>query len=401
MNKKRLAYYVENYYYVGLERFVKDLLLSTDFKEYEVIIYSNAYNCRFIKELEKAPFASKIEIRPLNILCFGQIDHIWPDRNGLLSRILFSMIIAATKYTLFISNFFHLLFILPKFDVFHAINGGYPAADSCRAAVIVSKIKGTRTVIMSVLSTALPIRSVYYIFEPAIDYFIRRSVDCFHVNSMAAKKVLVQKRKFDPNRIVCVYTGINFTQTGPKTDFEKKTVVTIGTLGALLAGKGHVYMLEAAKILNDRYRGKVPLKYLIIGDGPERGNLVKIADNMGIGNLFNFIGYYNGEISDILKSLDIFIFPSLQESFPYAILEAMRAGLPIIASDIAGIPEQIIDQESGLLVPPMNSEIIASKITSLLDNPALMAKFGGNAFLRVKELFNIDITMNKIHELYA
>jgi glycosyltransferase involved in cell wall biosynthesis len=255
-------------------------------------------------------------------------------------------------------------------------------------------------IILSVLSTAYPRPKFFPFFEMSVDSLIKMSVTRFHANSMAAKRALTSERGFKPEKIVCIYTAIDTSLIEAKTKFGADDCINIGMLSAVLPSKGHSYLLEAAKIVRDRC-GKKKVKYLIAGDGPYRKELEGLARSSGVAELFEFCGYRPGPASRILSGMDIFVFPSLQESFPYAVLEAMASGLPIIASNVGGIPEQIEDRETGLLVPPSDSRAIAESIISLLDNPGLMLKYGHSARNRVKEFFDIEVFRKKMKELYS
>lgn len=392
---QRLAYYIENYEYGGLERFVKDVLLNIDMEDHEIILYCNSYNYRFLNELKNLNLGTNIKIKPLNIICYLQIHHfLFGIKSNLPSKMM-----SFIRYIFFIYNFIFLLFTLDKCNIFHVINGGYPGADSCRAAVIAAKFKNTDKIIMSILSTATP-RNIFFFFnELFIDYLVEKSVTCFHVNSFAAKEALHKNRNFCNQKIVNVYTGIKFSEKEIKNKNIFDDQIVIGTLGVLLPSKGHIYLLDAARIMNERYPNK-SFRYLIIGNGPMRIPLEKSAKKLGIHDLFVFLDYNGTEVSQKLSKIDIFVFPSLHESFPYAILEAMESGLPIIASDIGGIPEQLLDHECGLLVPTSNSEAIASAITFLINNPAQAIRLGKNARLRVQKIFNIDAMLRGLKTIY-
>ncbi len=400
MAKKRLAYYIENYDYGGLEKFVMDLLAGPVIDDYEVTFYCNSANIRFIGELKKSHISEKVALKTLNMpdfisRCYGIIN----SRGGLTGKF-FAGVIILSKYPLFIYNLLYLILKFERFDVFHAINGGYPAADSCRAAVIAARIKRSDVIIMSVLSIAYPREKFYAVSERFLDRLVERSVTYLHVNSKAAGDSLVSRRGFGADKVVNIYTGIAFSDDVIQKRYGDKWPMTIGVVSSLTPYKGHKYLIEAAGIIRKKYGKEREFKYLVIGDGDCREQLEEFAKESEVSDLFDFYGYYSGPLDRILNEFDIFVFPSLQESFPYAIIEAMRMGLPIVATAIAGVNEQIVDHQSGLLVPPGDSQAMADGIVYAAENPDIREKFGRNAYKRVRELFGVNNTMDGIKNLY-
>lgn len=135
-------------------------------------------------------------------------------------------------------------------------------------------------------------------------------------------------------------------------------VLIIGTVGRLVFQKGHQYLLEAISKLKVR----IPhLKLLIVGDGRLREELKDYAKTLNISQDVIFLGNRR-DIPEILSAIDIFVFPSIWEGFGMALIEAMAAGKPIIATDIPPIREIVNSEKVGLLVPPRNSNAIADSI---------------------------------------
>ncbi len=400
MAKKRLAYYIENYDYGGLEKFVMDLLAGSVTDDYEVTFYCNSANIRFIDELKKSRISEKVILRTLDIPDFISRCYRMVNSHKGFARKLFFGVIVLSKYPLFIYDLLYLCLKLERFDVFHAINGGYPAADSCRAAVMAARIKRSDVIIMSVLSTAYAREKVYAVFERIVDRIVERSVTYIHVNSKAAGTNLVSKRGFRADKVINIYTGIAISDNVIQKRPGGIGPITVGVVSSLTAYKGHKYLIEAAGIIRKKYGKSREFKYLIIGDGSCRKQLEEFAKEFGVFDIFNFYGYYPGPLEVILNEFDIFVFPSLQESFPYAIMEAMRMSLPIVATCIAGIPEQIVDRQSGLLVPPGDSRALADSIVYAAENPEIRGKLGRNAYERVRKLFDVKNTIDEIRNLY-
>jgi glycosyltransferase involved in cell wall biosynthesis len=138
---------------------------------------------------------------------------------------------------------------------------------------------------------------------------------------------------------------------------------TLITVGALIERKGHRYLFEALAAL--RGSGITPA-LRIIGDGPRRQDLEKLAERLGIRDQVRFSGYMSkSDIAKALREAHIFVFPSLAENLPCALLEAMASGLPAVATRVGGIPE-IIDDRGGLVVEPGSATALAAALDELL-----------------------------------
>ena len=103
---------------------------------------------------------------------------------------------------------------------------------------------------------------------------------------------------------------------------------------------------------------------------------------------------------EILATFDVFVFPSLEEALGTAVLEAMAAGKAVVASRVGGIPEAVVDQETGLLVPPADSGALAEAVRKLLQDPDLRRQMGERGRLRIEEQFSINRMLDKTADLY-
>ncbi|MBS1902711.1 MAG: N-acetyl-alpha-D-glucosaminyl L-malate synthase BshA [Bacteroidetes bacterium] len=130
--------------------------------------------------------------------------------------------------------------------------------------------------------------------------------------------------------------------------------------------------IKAFKLVLDR---GVKAKFLLVGDGPDRAECESLARQLGIWNHTRFLGK-QAELASILSASDIFLIPSGNESFGLAALEAMACGLPVISSDIGGLPEVNVDGKTGYIVPMGNVEALADRTYSLLTNEPLRQQMG-------------------------
>ncbi len=150
--------------------------------------------------------------------------------------------------------------------------------------------------------------------------------------------------------------------------------IMVGTIANFYKTKGLTYLIQAAKELLTRY-STPEISFVIIGDGPERKNLETQIKDLGLENKIFLTGRIPNA-SNYLPAFDIFVLPSLKEGFPWAVLEAMSAKLPVIATQVGANPEIIENQKNGILVKPADPLAMASAIKHLIDNDAIRREMG-------------------------
>lgn len=160
--------------------------------------------------------------------------------------------------------------------------------------------------------------------------------------------------------------------------------------------KGHRYLLLAAKrvILQ-----KPESQFLIVGDGTMRNNLEDLSQQLGIKSNVYFVGWQQNTF-DILRSIDICVVPSLWDPLPRIILEAMVAEKPVVATNIDGIPEAVVDGETGILVPPADELKLAEAILNLLNNPEKGKQMGLAGRNRAIAEFSSERHANEVLKVY-
>jgi glycosyltransferase involved in cell wall biosynthesis len=137
-----------------------------------------------------------------------------------------------------------------------------------------------------------------------------------------------------------------------------------------------------------------------IGSGPSFKACQALAQSLGITDRVSFLGDRR-DVPELLCRYQIFILSTHYEGLPISILEAMRAGLPVIATEVNGIPEEVIDGKTGLLVPPKDATALAAAIDTLMRSPALRQEMGQAARGRFEQEFSLEQMVNKMRRLYA
>lgn len=164
------------------------------------------------------------------------------------------------------------------------------------------------------------------------------------------------------------------------------------TVARLDNQKGHEYLIEAADALPE-------VRVLIAGDGPERARLEELARRSPASSRIEFLGARR-DIPELLAGCDVFVLPSLFEGLPLAVLEAMAAGRPVVASDIGGIDEIVIPEMTGLLVPPRDAGALAAAVRRLLDDPGLGHRLGEQAHELVRSRYQQSRMARDVLDLY-
>ena len=184
-----------------------------------------------------------------------------------------------------------------------------------------------------------------------------------------------EARKVLDSRSICHW------QIGTRGNDNKRGLCWIGTIANLYSTKGIIYLIRAAKIITN----KMPdLKFVVIGEGGLRPVLEQEIKKLNLENNFFLIGS-QPNASQFLKAFDIFCLPSIKEGFPYALLEAMAAGLPIITTPVGGVLEIVTNEINGFIVPKEKPREIARALEKILNSQELQKKFRQNNLEKIKQ----------------
>jgi len=235
--------------------------------------------------------------------------------------------------------------------------------------------------------------------------------DIIIVNSEFDRQLAIKNKITKPNKITTIYNGISLNEIKFfLTEEAKKFInskilyskfyilnsILIGTIANLYKNKGLEFLVKTMSVIKGQMSN---VTLMIIGDGPERKNLEKLIKKYKLKNNVFLLGAIP-DAYKYLKALDLFVLPSIKEGQPWVILEAMAAEVPIVATNIAGIPEMIENGKSGLLVEPADPAALANAIEKMLAHPSLAQECIKNASIVVKEKFNITEMMEKNEKLF-
>jgi len=174
----------------------------------------------------------------------------------------------------------------------------------------------------------------------------------------------------------------------------RKTI--IGSVGRLTRQKGYRYLLDALPTV---LAAEPDTSVIIVGDGELREDLQNRAAQLGLAEHVYFLGPRQ-DVESLLKTMDLFVLPSLWEGLPTVIMEAMASEVPVIATDISGTRELIEPGKTGWLAEPGNSSDLASTILEALDAPSKRQQFVDNALEDIIPLYSMESIAEKYTELY-
>jgi len=203
--------------------------------------------------------------------------------------------------------------------------------------------------------------------------------------------ILAQKLDFLPRELAREELNKKFAQ-------DKLTAKTkvVGLIANFYGQKGIADLIQAAT----EFKNRADIKVVIIGDGMNRAKFEKMISHLNLEDQVFLTGTLENAYR-VLKAFDIFAFPSHKEGFPWAVLEAMAAKLPIIATPVGAIPEMITDQENGLIVPVNRPRILGRKILSLIESDRDRLELGIQAHQTVLFKFSQETMLKKIEGFLA
>jgi glycosyltransferase involved in cell wall biosynthesis len=249
------------------------------------------------------------------------------------------------------------------------------------------------------------VRSAAYRF---FDRLARPRVDRFVVVSQALKRRLVERWRLPEERVTLIHNGVETDRLVPSTSGDDARRIReelglgeharlVGAVGRLVWQKGFEHLLAALPGVAAR----VPeVGLAIVGEGPLRAELEARARSLGVAERVRFLGF-RSDVPSVLRACDVLAVPSLQEGFPMVTLEAMALGVPIVATEIEGIAEQLDHDRQALLVPPAQPRALTTAVLALLQDQALARRLAEAGRHRVVEAYNVGQAVAATRRLYA
>ena len=234
--------------------------------------------------------------------------------------------------------------------------------------------------------------------------FLSRITEAVVSDSDKVTDFLVKKLGIRENRITTIVNGIDLDEFKKVIDIKAKKAelgipedsLVIGNVARLEPVKDHLYLLDA-------FNRVVPFMsnaiLVVVGGGSQSEILKAKAIELGIADKVFFLGVRD-DIAAILRILDVFALTSINEGISLSILEAMASGLPVLATNVGGNPDVVVDGETGFLLPLKNPDKVAEIMKNLLSNKELSMRMGEAGLMRVVQLFSLDRMVQNYENVY-
>jgi glycosyltransferase involved in cell wall biosynthesis len=240
--------------------------------------------------------------------------------------------------------------------------------------------------------------------------YLYRNVDFVIAISRVIEKNLLETHPLRPEQVGIIHHGIDMDRFKPEGDKRHRVrtelgigedELVVGIVGRLQESKGHLQFLEVAKrVLPDFPR----TRFVIVGEATrgedeEANAILEKIEGAGLGDRMILTGYRD-DVPDVLGAMDVFLFPTHSEAFGLVIVEAMAMGVPVVSADCDGVPDIVVEGETGLLADPRDVTALTDAIGSLLEDDELRKSFGQSGMRRARELFSEDRMCGEMEDLY-
>jgi glycosyltransferase involved in cell wall biosynthesis/ubiquinone/menaquinone biosynthesis C-methylase UbiE len=237
-----------------------------------------------------------------------------------------------------------------------------------------------------------------------VDRILNKFTDAIIVPSQAVRQSIVEVEKIGETKIHVVYNCVEPSALHPASnDLNKKLELglrpedrVLPYIANLGSHKGHKYFLPAIK---EVVRRLPEVKFLFVGEGPLRKEIEKDIERLGLKKNVYLFGFRR-DVDELLSIAEFYVHPTLTEALGVALLEAMTMGKAVVASKVDGIPEVVIEGETGLLVPPRDPEALSNAIVELLERPSRAKEMGQKGRERALNLFGAKRAARELEEIY-
>jgi len=235
----------------------------------------------------------------------------------------------------------------------------------------------------------------------ALERIANRMTDLVVANSDAVRRDILEHERLPAGKVIVIHNGVQIDRS-EEPRIERSSIcvhpgsLLVGVLANLIHYKGHHIFLLAWQMVVERFPDAVAL---LIGEGHARSDIERWIGELGLGPCVRLLGSRD-DARALLRLVDLVVHPSEQEGFSNAILEAMAAGKPVVATDVGGNTEAVANGITGLLVPPGDPGALASAIIRLLGDPVSRQAFGTAGRSRAAEFFSLDGMIRKYQAVY-
>lgn len=264
------------------------------------------------------------------------------------------------------------------------------AKASCTVAMLASELSG--------IPYSFTIHGPDIFFEPhhwRIDEKAARARFVACISDFARSQLMCFADQMHWDRFHVIHCGVDPARYTAAPHDGESLLFT----GRMAAVKGVPVLLQAMAELKPKYPN---LRLTLIGDGPERVGIDALARQLDLHTCVTFLGYRSqAEVAEALAEADIFTLPSFAEGVPVVLMEALASGVPVVTTQIAGVPELVENGETGLLVPPGDPDALAAAIATLLDDPGRRRAMGAKGAAKVAADFDVAQEAARLSTLFT
>jgi glycosyltransferase involved in cell wall biosynthesis len=295
-----------------------------------------------------------------------------------------------------------------KLDYFREVRRVREVVEGIRPALVhahyasgygtLGRLVGFRPYIVSVWGSDIyefPRRS------PVHRWLLRRNLEAADYLCSTSRDMAQETRKYTPKPILITPFGVDCELFSPtSTPRTKEGELVVGTIRSMEKSYGIDILLRAFKLLTDRHPDS-PCKLLIVGGGTLEKEYKRLAQRLGLGARAHFAGPVpHDRVPEYLRSFSVFAALSIWESFGVAVLEASSCGIPVVVTNVGGLPEVVVDGETGIVVPPNDELAAANALERLLVTPSLRERMGKEGQNWVQRSYRWDETARVMEDLY-
>jgi glycosyltransferase involved in cell wall biosynthesis len=289
----------------------------------------------------------------------------------------------------------YLLMVRSHFDVVHAYLFGFNYL-----AVVPAKIAGVKLIVTSRRELASWKKFHHRLLENIANIFTDKVIAC----SEAAKKFALETEKYVKGKITVIYNGVDTRKFYPREKSKKimneffltEADIIFGMVANFSAVKNHLLFLKSLALLKKHY---ACFKCLLIGEGYLRERIVQMISNLNLSREV-FLTGNRSDLPELLSVMNFLILTSSSEGLPNALLEAMACRIPVVASNVGGIPEVIQNRQTGLLLSSLDSKVIVDSIMELVSDKSLSEHVGANGFQLVSQRFCLEKMTQAYKKVY-
>jgi glycosyltransferase involved in cell wall biosynthesis len=237
-----------------------------------------------------------------------------------------------------------------------------------------------------------PINFVHYLF------------DRFFALGETMRTMLVKECGFPPEKVINIPTGIDFESFAPRHSRQQvrsmlgidEDIFIVLTVAVIRGVKRHDVALKAFKILHAKFPKSV---YLIAGEGPMRPDMERLAAELAIGSAVRFLGHRT-DVADLMHASDVMLLTSRSEAQSQALTQSIGLGLPVVATAVGGVPEVVLHEKTGLLVPPDDPDRTATALLRIAEDSAFAQSLSEKGKLHAQRHYSLEVMLDKSEAVY-